>query len=262
MMSRIENIFQNKIRPALIAYITAGYPDVDTTLRTVPLLAEKGCDIIEIGIPFSDPLADGVTIQNASYHALLNGVTTETSLSMASKIRQYTDVPLVFMTYYNPVYRYGITDFCRDCAGAGVDGLIIPDMPPEEGCDIETSAVSHGIDLIYLLAPTSNEARIKTAVAHSRGFIYLVSVTGVTGARAMISADVTSFIARVRAHTDMPCCVGFGISTPEQAVQIGTVADGVIIGSRIVQLMESDRSLENLSDFIGRVRQALNNVSD
>jgi tryptophan synthase alpha chain len=256
-MSRISEVFVQPGRKALISYVTAGYPDADATLKVVPLLAENGSDIIELGIPFSDPLADGVTIQNSSYHALRNGITPAGCLEIASELRKKVDVPLVFMTYYNPVFSYGIDRFCKDCADAGIDGLIIPDLPPEEGAEVETSSGNHGIDLIYLLAPTSNEERIKLAAGKSRGFVYLVSLTGVTGAREILPADLKSFITKVRKVTEKPLCVGFGISTPDQAGQVAEMADGVIIGSRIVQYMEADGSYSGLAGFIRDLRQSL-----
>lgn len=256
-MSRIEKVFTKQGHTALIAYITVGYPNTDATLQAVPVLAKNGCDIIELGIPFSDPLADGVTIQNASYHALRNGVTPEICLELAGDLSKKVDTPLVFMSYYNPIYHYGIEKFCKACSVSGIDGLIIPDLPPEEGVEIEESALNNGIDLIYLLAPTSNNERIKLGVEHSRGFVYLVSVTGVTGARSFLPSDLKDFITGVRRVTDKPLCVGFGISTPEQAAQVGRLADGVIVGSRIVQLLESDDSFFRIGTFISELRQAL-----
>lgn len=256
-MSRISNVFGKSGRKALISYVTAGYPDADATLKAVPLLAESGSDIIELGIPFSDPLADGVTIQNSSYHALRNGITPARCLEIAGELRKKVETPLVFMTYYNPVFSYGIDRFCKDCSDTGIDGLIIPDLPPEEGDEIDECSEQHGIDLIYLLAPTSNEERIELAAGKSRGFIYLVSLTGVTGAREILPADLKSFILKVRKVTDKPLCVGFGISTPDQAGQVAEMADGVIIGSRIVQYMESDGSYSDLSGFIHDIRQVL-----
>lgn len=258
-MSKLSNVFNKPGHTALIAYLTAGYPDAETTRKAVPLLAEKGCDIIEIGIPFSDPLADGVTIQNASYQALQNGITPAACLKLVADVRKETDVPLVFMSYYNPIFHYGVERFCEDSAKAGVDGFIIPDLPPEEGEELETFAGSHGIDLIYLLSPTSNDERIELASRHSSGFIYLVSVTGVTGARSFLPSDLKAFIDRVRKHTDKPLCVGFGISTPEQAAQVGSMADGVIVGSRIIQYLESDRTLSEAGNFVAGLRKALDN---
>jgi tryptophan synthase alpha chain len=256
-MSKIEKVFTKQGHTALIAYITTGYPSIDATLKAVPVLAENGCDIIELGIPFSDPLADGVTIQNASYRALQNGITTNICLELAGVLRKKVDTPLVFMSYYNPIYHYGIDKFCKACSISGIDGLIIPDLPPEEGVEIEESSSNNGIDLIYLLAPTSNNERIKLGAEHSRGFIYLVSVTGVTGARSFLPSGLEDFINRVRKTTEKPLCVGFGISTPEQSAQVGRLADGVIVGSRIVQLLESNDSFSRIGNFISELRHAL-----
>ena len=258
-MSRIASAFKPG-RKALVAYVTAGYPNIDATLKVVPLLAKAGCDIIELVIPFSDPLADGVTIQNASYHALLNGVTPTVCLETARKLRQQVDIPLLFMTYYNPVFSYGIEKFCTACGKAGIDGLIIPDLPPEEGLKLEASTRQCNLDLVYLLAPTSTEARIKVVAERSHGFIYLVSVTGVTGARTDLPADLAEFVARVRQDAKQPLCVGFGISTPEQAKKVAAVADGIIVGSQIIRLMEKDPTLNEVSAFAKSLRKALDSI--
>jgi len=255
-MSNLSEVFQSK-RKALIAYVTTGYPDVEVTLKVVPLLAESGCDIIELGIPFSDPLADGITIQNASHQALQNGVTTQKCLEIAGQLSKKLGTPLIFMTYFNPVMNYGLDKFSRDCRDAGVSGLIIPDLPPEEGGELEACAGQNNVDVIYLLAPNSTEGRIKLVAERSHGFIYLVSLTGVTGARNSLAADLGEFVNKVRKAARQPLCVGFGISTPEQAAKVARFADGVIIGSRIIQLMESDPSLETVGDFVRGVRQAL-----
>ncbi len=223
-----------------------------------PLLASSGCDIVELGIPFSDPLADGVTIQKASFRALQNGITPEICLEVAKQLRQKVDIPLVFMTYFNPVFSYGLEEFCSACAGSGIDGLIIPDLPPEEGSELEAITQRQGIDLIYLLAPTSTEERIKLVAERSRGFIYLVSVTGVTGARERLPSDLEAFVARVRKIATQPLCVGFGIATPEQARRVARIADGVIVGSRLIQLMEvEDNFLSPVGNFIKGLRHAL-----
>lgn len=258
-MSRIASAFTPG-RKALIGYVTVGYPDIDATLKVVPSLAKAGCDIVELGIPFSDPLADGVTIQNSSYRALQNGVTPETCLHTAKRLREKVDIPLMFMTYYNPVYSYGIEKFCSASIKAGIDGLIIPDLPPEEGLQLEQSTRECELDLVYLLAPTSTEERIKLVAERSRGFIYLVSVTGVTGARTELPTDMADFVARVRRLAKQPLCVGFGISTPEQAKEVSGVADGIIVGSKIIKLMEEDRSLKQAANFIKSLRQALDQV--
>ena len=256
-MSRIASVFAKPNHTALIPYITVGYPSVETTLQVVPLLASGGCDIIELGIPFSDPLADGATIQRASYQALRQGVTPKQCLDIARELRQRVRIPLVFMTYYNPVFRFGLEEFCSKCAEAGVDGLIIPDLPPEEGEELEQSAQRHELDLIYLLTPTSTEQRIDLVASKASGFIYLVSLTGVTGTRDKLPEELESFVSKVRERTQKPLCVGFGVSTPEQARRVAKVADGVIVGSRIIQLIEEDKSLENVCSFVKALRDAL-----
>ncbi len=255
-MSRISSVFRPGHK-ALIAYITVGYPIIEATLKAVPLLARNGCDIVELGIPFSDPLADGATIQKASFHALENGVTPQLCLDVAKKLRQKVDIPLVFMTYYNPVLSYGLDKFCGACVSAGVDGLIIPDLPVEEGSELEPCTERHGLDLIYLLAPTSTDERVRLVAERSHGFIYLVSLTGVTGSRDRLPADLGKFVARVRKVTQKPLCVGFGISTAEQARDVARNADGIIVGSRIIQLMETDSTLNAVGKFAQELRQAI-----
>jgi tryptophan synthase alpha chain len=260
-MSSITSIFKRGHK-ALAGYITCGYPDEETTINAALTLAESGCDILELGIPFSDPLADGTTIQKASHEALLKGITPQKCLEAAKAVSEKTGMPLIFMTYYNPVLHYGPEDFCHACVHAGVSGLIIPDMPPEEGKELEAISRANNIDLIYLLAPTSTEERINTAAARSRGFIYLVSLTGVTGARKTLSPELGDFVKRVRNKTRKPLCVGFGISSPEQAAETAKYADGVIIGSKLIQLIEENNSLSSLKAFITGVRRALNDVNN
>jgi len=256
-LSRIASVFVRSNSTALIPYITVGYPSVETSLKVVPLLASSGCDIIELGIPFSDPLADGATIQQASYEALTQGVTPWVCFEVAHKLRQQVEVPLVFMTYYNPVLKFGLEQFCSKCAEVGRGGLFIPELPPEEGQELEPSTRSHGLDLIYLLSPTSTEERIQLVASKASGFIYLVSVTGVTGARNELPRELESFVTRVRKRTEKPLCVGFGVSTPEQARRIAEVADGVIVGSRILQLIKENNSLKSLRLFIKGLRDVL-----
>ena len=255
-MTHISSVFQPG-HTALITYVTVGYPSIEATLKVVPLLAENGCDIVELGIPFSDPLADGVTIQKASFYALKNGVTTKMCLEIAGKLRQKVKIPLVFMTYFNPVSCYGLEEFCNACSKSGINGLIIPDLPPDEGSQLEAISRRQGLDLIYLLAPTSTEDRIKLVTERSSGFIYLVSVTGVTGARAGLPSDLDKFVAKVRRVATQPLCVGFGISTPEQASQLAKIADGVIVGSRVIQLMEIDDDFTSVVNFVKKLRHAL-----
>ena len=256
-MNPIASAFNQPEHTALIPYVTVGYPTVEATLKVVPLLASSGCDIVELGIPFSDPLADGVTIQKASFRALQNGVTPKLCLEVARQLSSKVNIPLVFMTYFNPVFSYGLEEFCAACNRSGIDGLIIPDLPPEESSELEASTQKQGLDLIYLLAPTSTETRIRLVTQRSRGFIYLVSVTGVTGARDRLPADLEAFVGRVRKVATQPLCVGFGISTAEQAEQIARIADGVIVGSRIIQLMEADESMVHVVDFARELRCAL-----
>jgi tryptophan synthase alpha chain len=256
-MSKIASAFSPPGHKALIAYVTVGYPTIEATLKVVPLLAKNGCDIIELGIPFSDPLADGVTIQKSSFHALQNGITPQLCLELAGQLSQKVDIPLVFMTYYNPVLKYGLDKFSTACTNAGISGIIIPDLPPDEGSDLEAISQGQGLDLIYLLAPTSTEERIRLAAERSRGFIYLVSITGVTGARDKVPADLAAFVTRVRKLANQPLCVGFGISTPEQAGQIAQIADGVIVGSRIIQLMEKEDNFNSLAELVRGLREAM-----
>jgi len=256
-MSRIENVFADRNNKALIGYVTVGYPSIDATLEIVPALVENGCDIIELGIPFSDPLADGPIIQKSSYQALQQGITLQKCIEVAGKLRENNDVPLIFMGYYNPLLHYGTGEFCKQCAKVGIDGLIIPDLPPEEGIDLENTANEHGIDLIYLLAPTSDDERIKIVANRSTGFIYLVSLTGVTGSGAELPKELDEFVTRVRQTTSKPLCVGFGITTPEQAKRVACIADGVIIGSRIIKLIEEDQSLNSVRSFIRDLKNAL-----
>ena len=255
-MSRIASVFRPDYK-ALVAYITVGYPDIEGTIRAATILADNGCDIIELGIPFSDPLADGATIQRASHHALQQGVTPQVCLEVARQLSQKITTPLVFMTYYNPVFNFGLEAFCRSCNEAGISGLIIPDLPPEEGIELETVTKKHNLDLIYLLAPTSTEERIATVAERSRGFIYLVSLAGVTGARQALPAELEGFVQRVKQKTEQPVCVGFGISNPEQARRVAAIADGVIVGSSLIQLIEEDDSLSSLKSFVSGLREAL-----
>jgi tryptophan synthase alpha chain len=256
-MSRLSQVFEPG-HTALIAYITIGYPDIETTMKVAPELEKAGCDIIELGIPFSDPVADGPTIQRASFAALEGGVSMRLCLKVARELRQRISAPLLFLSYYNPVLQFGLGDFCRSCAEAGIDGLIIPDLPPEEGAEPEALASDCNLDLVYLLAPTSTEERIKLVAERARGFIYLVSLTGVTGARDTLPSELEGFVRRVRGRTEKPLYVGFGISSPEQAWRVAQVADGVIVGSRLIELLGQDNPIQKACSFITSLRQALN----
>jgi len=256
-MSRITTIFSTPGYKALIAYLTVGYPNMETTYEVASILSNEGCDIIELGIPFSDPLADGVTIQKASYQALQQGITPQVCLEVAYQLHQKIATPLVFMTYYNPVFNFGLEAFCQASVRAGIDGLIIPDLPPEEGGELEAITSKLKLDLIYLLAPTSTEERISMVAKRSQGFIYLVSLTGVTGVRQTLPPELEDFVKRVKQKTRQPLCVGFGVSTSEQARRVARVADGVIVGSRLIQLIEEDTTHSSLKAFILSLRKAL-----
>ena len=255
-MSQITSVFKPGYK-ALIAYITVGYPDIEAIPEIAAALADSGCDIIELGIPFSDPLADGTTIQRASYKALQQGTTPQLCLEIAYQLRQKLAIPLVFMTYYNPVLNFGLEAFCQSCTKAGINGLIVPDLPPEEGVELEAITQKHDLDLIYLLAPTSTGERIAAVAERSRGFIYLVSLSGVTGTRDTLPLELESFVERVRQKAKQPLCVGFGISTPEHAKRVAGIADGIIVGSRLIQLIEEDTTLSSLKTFISSLREAL-----
>jgi tryptophan synthase alpha chain len=205
-------------------------------------------------------LADGVTIQKASFSALHNGVTPKICFEVAKQLSHQVDIPLAFMSYFNPVVNYGLEKFCTSCVDCGVSGLIVPDLLPEEGIDLEVNTQNRGLDLIYFLAPTSTGERIKLVVERSRGFIYLVSVTGVTGARGSLPTDLEAFVKRVKQVTDRPLCIGFGISTAKQAKQVTQIADGVIVGSRIVQLMEADESMAGVVAFIKELMHTIDRL--
>lgn len=237
-MSRISDTFQRLAaegRAALIPYITAGYPDLATTAALLPALVASGADLVEIGIPFSDPLADGPTIQSAGQQALAAGTTIADIHTLVKTLReQGLAAPMLYMVYYNCVFRHGDERFVTEAAEAGVDGLIVPDLPLEEADGLEKVTRAAGLDLIYLLAPTSTDDRIAATAKRARSFIYCVSVTGVTGARDTLPPTIRPFLARIRQQTDVPLAVGFGVSTPEQAGEVAALADGVIVGSALI----------------------------
>lgn len=261
-MNRIDAFFdknRRSKRKALIAYLTVGYPNIDATIEIATALVNGGCDMIELGIPFSDPLADGATIQRASQRALEAGITPQKCLEVAAALRKRVDIPLLFMGYYNPMLHYGLDRFCVASRKAGIDGFIVPDLPPDEGGEAEIVMKKHGLDLVYLVAPTSDtDKRLRFVAGRASGFIYVVSLKGVTGARSAVSTDLDKFISRVRRVTNKPLCVGFGISTPEQAQRVAKLADGVIIGSRILDIIEkSKRPSADVKAFIKEVRAAI-----
>jgi tryptophan synthase alpha subunit len=241
-VARIEDTFarlKTEGRTGFVAFVTAGYPSVESTLEIVPALVEGGADIIELGVPFSDPLAEGPTIQRSSFKALANGVTPAICLDIVRKLRQAgVEVPIVLMGYFNPVLAYGIEAFCRDTAASGGDGFIIVDLPPEESGPVVQACSEHGLSLVCLLAPNSSQQRIEEATRTASGFVYCVSVTGVTGARDELPRDLAAFIGRVRAATDLPVAVGFGISQRKHFQSVAEIADAAIIGSAIIDVID------------------------
>lgn len=231
-MSRIQNAFRRK---AFIAFLTAGDPDFSTSVENIMAAIRAGADLIEIGIPFSDPIAEGPVIQEANIRALSAGMTTDRAFLLAEEIRKQTEIPICFMTYLNPVFRYGYDRFFAKCREIGVDGLICPDLPFEEKKEAESSAEKYGIDVISLIAPTSEE-RIKMIAENAKGFLYIVSSMGVTGERTEIKTDLSAIMETVKKYAKVPAAIGFGINTPEQAQKMAELSDGVIVGSAIVKL--------------------------
>lgn len=234
-MSNIRKAFENG--KAFIAFLTCGDPDLETTAEAVRAAAENGADLIELGIPFSDPTAEGPVIQGANLRALSGGVTTDKIFAFVRELRRDVKIPLVFMTYANVIFSYGAEKFISTCRDIGIDGLILPDLPFEEKEEFHPLCRQYGLDLISLVAPTS-ENRIAMIAKEAEGFLYIVSSLGVTGMRSEIRTDLASIVKAVRENTGVPCAIGFGISTPEQAEKMAAVSDGVIVGSAIVKLME------------------------
>lgn len=234
-MSNIEKAFHNK--KAFIGFLTAGDPSLDKTEEFILTMAEAGADLIEIGIPFSDPIAEGIVIQEANIRSLSGGTTTDKVFAMVKSVRKKTQVPLVFMTYLNPVHYYGYEAFFNRCREVGIDGIIIPDLPYDEKGEVADIADSFGVDLISMIAPTSRQ-RIQMIAKEGKGFLYIVSSLGVTGVRSNITTDLDSILKLVKEATDCPAAIGFGISTPEQAHRMSKIADGVIVGSAIVKIIQ------------------------
>jgi tryptophan synthase alpha chain len=234
-MNRVQQAFTNG--KAFIPFITAGDPSLEVTEKLVIRMAEEGADLIELGIPFSDPIAEGLVIQRADERALAGGTTTDRIFAAVRRIRQECDVPLAFMTYVNPIFTYGTDRFIKNCQETGVDAIIVPDVPFEEKEELLPYCSKYGIDLISLIAPTSRD-RIRLIAREAKGFIYCVSSMGVTGVRQEITTDVGEMVRLVKAVKDIPCAIGFGISTPEQAAKMAQFTDGVIVGSAIVKIVE------------------------
>ncbi len=259
-MNRIERAFANG--KAFIPFITAGDPSLDLTEEMVISMAAAGADLIELGIPFSDPIAEGVIIQRADERALTAGTTTDKIFAMVERIRTRCNAPLAFMTYVNPIFTYGTEKFMHKCQVTGIDAVIVPDLPYEEKRELQPYCDQYGIALISLIAPTSRE-RIRMIAAEAQGFVYCVSSMGVTGVRSQISSDAMEMVNMVKEVKNIPCAIGFGISTPEQAEQMARGADGVIVGSAIVKIVEQYGSdcLPHVVEYVSQMVKAVKNVS-
>ncbi|MFA5336516.1 MAG: tryptophan synthase subunit alpha [Candidatus Omnitrophota bacterium] len=262
-MNRIDKKFAElkKLgRKALVAFFTAGDYGLQNTKKLVIEFEARGVDIIELGIPFSDPVADGPTIQISSERALKRGTKLKDVISAVGELRNKTEIPIVLMGYYNPILKYGISKFISDCAKNGVDGAIIPDLPPEESGELVSAARAKGFATIFLLSPTSTAKRIKLISKYSRGFIYYVSLTGITGARSSLPRELASRVRLIKRHSKLPVCVGFGVSNPAQVRQICYAADGAIVGSAIVKEIEKNsakkRFIGNVGDYVQKLTEA------
>ena len=248
-MSRIERRFaalREEGRAGLVTYLTAGDPDPDTSARLLARLAAAGADLIEIGMPFSDPMADGPAIQEAGQRALKAGMSLRRTLALVRELRRANDgTPIVLMGYYNPIYRYGPESFAQDAAAAGVDGVIVVDLPPEEDAELTGPARAAGLDFVRLATPTSDDYRLPLIVEHASGFIYYVAIAGITGTRSADAASVAAAVARLRRFTDLPVAVGFGIRTPEQAAEVARAADAAVVGTALVQRLALNLNPDN-----------------
>jgi tryptophan synthase alpha chain len=263
-VTRIAEVFaalRERGEQALIPYFTAGDPSLPVTRQLVAEAARRGADLIELGIPFSDPLADGPVIQRATQRALAAGVTLLRVFELVRDLRGDVAAPLILLTYYNPVLAFGLKAFCRTAVDTGVDGVIVPDLPPEEAGPLGAEADPVGLDLIHMVAPTSTTGRMRKIAKATGGFLYMVSLTGVTGARTELPADLGAHLSALRRVTIKPVCVGFGIGTPEQAALVARHADGVIVGSAIVHLVErfagSSELLARVGEFIAALKVPL-----
>lgn len=245
-LSHIQAVFtakQSEGHAALMPYLTLGYPDIETSIRAVTAAAKNGADLIELGVPFSDPLADGPTIQHSTQVALEQGVNVQVCFDMVARLRQDgISQPLLLMGYINPILAFGVDQYAREAQRAGADGLIIPDLPPEEASDVVVACKKYDLALVFLLSPASPPERINFLAGLTSGFLYLVSLTGVTGARHSLPSGLSDFVARAKAAAHTPVAVGFGISTPEQAANVGLLADGVIVGSALINAISKAKS--------------------
>ncbi len=255
-MSNIKKAFENG--KAFIAFITCGDPDLETTATAVCAAVENGADLIELGIPFSDPTAEGPVIQGANLRALNGGATTDKIFTFVKELRRDVTVPMVFMTYANVVFSYGAERFISTCKDIGIDGLILPDLPFEEKDEFLPLCHKYGVDLVSLIAPTS-ENRIAMIAKEAEGFLYIVSSLGVTGTRSEINTDLYSIVNAVRANTNVPCAIGFGISTPEQAKKMADISDGAIVGSAIIKLLEryGKDAPKYIGEYVNKMKSAL-----
>jgi tryptophan synthase alpha chain len=267
-MTRISQTFsalRARGEAALIPFITAGDPDIETTFALVQEMVRQGADIIELGVPFSDPMADGPTLQRAAERAVRNGTSLSHILDLVSRLRQSLSVPILLMGYYNPIFRYGGERFAEDARRAGVDGVLCVDLPPEEADELKRATDLHDLDMIFLLAPTSSLARAQAVLTRARGFVYYVAVTGVTGVRTTLPPDLGDMVRRIRAISPVPVGVGFGISSPEQAAQVAGVADAAIVGSAISQIIEQSLGqadmVERVGAFVAQLKSALRSVA-
>ena len=253
-MSRISSVFEKlkqKKEKALIPFITAGDPDPETTDQLLKCLVDNGADIIELGVPFSDPMADGPTIQAASQRALTHSFSMDKMFEHVKKVRTYSKTPIILFGYYNPFLHYGIDKLCANAKDAGVDAFLIVDLPPEEASNIKKSADKNNIDIIFLLAPTSTDDRIKLISDKASGFIYFISVTGVTGARSTLDISLSDYIEQIRKFTDLPVGIGFGISSPEHVREVAGYTDAVIVGSAIIKIIEKNSGSADLISLVG-----------
>ena len=264
MTSRLDRTFarlRQRGEKALIAYVMAGDPSLQDTEQLVVALEQAGADIIELGVPFSDPIADGPVIQQAAERALRSGTSLRTILPMVTRLRARTQIPLVLMAYYNNIHAFGAERFCHEAVQAGVDGLIMPDMPPDEAGPLKGPAAAAGLQLIFLLAPTSTAERRTFVARQSQGFVYYVSLTGITGAKLLNMAEVGKNVEKIRKVTHVPVAVGFGVATPEDAANVAAIADGVIVGSAIVKQIAAHQQkaemVKHVAEFVRSLKNAM-----
>jgi len=264
-MSRISQTFKrlrSEGEKALIPFITAGYPDLYSTEKLIFVLEKNGADLIELGVPFSDPMADGPTIQLASERSLVNKTTLKIILDLVKKVRLKTNIPIILMGYYNPFFIYGLKRLANDAKEAGVDGILTVDLPPEEASEMKRQMANAGLDIIFLLAPTSDDARIKLITKNATGFIYYVSLTGVTGIRSKLDKDIRTQLNIIKKNTHLPIVVGFGISSPNHAKSVSQWADAVVMGSAIIKIIENSKNkklmLQKVGKFVSSLKRAMN----